>query len=209
MTDLGLVGTVVGALPYPVGSFSASDISNDGTIVGDLRHNNWDEANYASVGYLLGSTGAVIVPECHSRLFLSWARAINEAGQFTGWTVCADEVDEITDQAYRAALNTLTNIGQLYPPLRTEGLAINASGRVVGRSAVDTGQSVSPFHAFRWSPVTGLLDLHPAGDVDYESEARGINAQGLIVGWSSGRLVPSPAANHTYIGRSSPAPASA
>jgi probable HAF family extracellular repeat protein len=165
MSDLGLIGsTIDGNL---IDGFTAVDINNDDAIVG-TAHTKW-----GSIGYLhTGST--VPVPPCpNSGLLWSTARAINDAGYFTGNASC---IDYTSMAPYRAASSEFVAFAGYGGSGEEAGYAINAAGWVVG------GWAFSRLHAFRWSPSSGFRDIHPEADATYSSVARGINDHGLIVG---------------------------
>ena len=170
--DLGLIGMTVGS--SPVVWFTANDISNTGAIVGDFE--NW----YGKGGYL-AAIGAALVPFCPDGHGLrdSSAKAINDDGSFTGKVHCIGGPGPAPYQGNVSAFTTLTG----YSEPNDQGYGINAAGRVVGGFVVvSTGADGGHYHAFRWSPAAGFTDIHPPDDTAYESVARGINKNGLIVG---------------------------
>ena len=62
----------------------------------------------------------------------------------------------------------------------TYATALNVAGQVAGLSALPSGL----YHAFRWSPSAGMLDLGTLPGME-ESGAAGINAQGQVAGSAS------------------------
>jgi len=179
MIDLGVTGNVLGS--DTVVTSTAEDINNVGVIVGNFRHKG-----SAHRGYLLG-WGKAVVPHCGgsgSFLLESTAQAVNDSGYFTGHVDCAYGQWLVP---YRATLSELIEIGPAMQAGGDRGYGIDAAGRVVGGMMMLV-DGVPRYHAFRWSPTAGLKDLHTPGDLTYESVARGINTNGLIVGTKTGDL---------------------
>jgi probable HAF family extracellular repeat protein len=113
--------------------------------------------------------------------------AINDAGEVAG--VIATVGGWL--HAVRLAGGNTEDLGtfRTLPPTRdndrSEALAINQSGTIVGYAANDVfspGIGTNETHAFRWTQGTGLVDLGTAGGP--VSRAWDINASGAIAGYS-------------------------
>ena len=178
MNDLNLMGYPL--YGGPVEWFIASDINNSGQIVGSFGGNGGG-------GYLLNSgvsSGIWVVPSCSpwGGLVASNVNAINDQGYFTGRVVCASGLSG----AFFASLTTMTPFPEpTHLGYALGGMAINESNRVAGTWFTRLPNNHVRSHAFRWSPSTGYLDIHPAADTAFQSVARGINGDGLIVGRKS------------------------
>ncbi|MGH9238165.1 MAG: FIMAH domain-containing protein [Vicinamibacterales bacterium] len=90
------------------------------------------------------------------------------------------------------------NLGTLVPSncRSAQGWAINDLGVVVGDSATQFSTGV-PNHAFRASPGSAMVNIHPAGAYD-SSIAVDINSAGQIVGTVTVGAAFSPTAQHCY-----------
>jgi probable HAF family extracellular repeat protein len=109
----------------------------------------------------------------------SFTRAINEAGQVTGYA------SYDASENYHAFLWSLkegmTDLGTISPAPASEGLAINKLGQVAGYSSY-VGPLNEPLHAIVWSRTTGLTDL---GTLAHGvSLAQAINDAGQVAGYS-------------------------
>jgi probable HAF family extracellular repeat protein len=118
----------------------------------------------ADVGDLGGANGSV-------------ARAVNAAGQVTGWAYIHNN---LWVHAYRfdGRIHDLGTLGGR----NSQGLAINRSGQIVGRSEYE-GANAAP-HAFLYADGQ-MIDLNatlPADSGWTLREATGINDRGQIVG---------------------------
>ena len=176
MKDLNLVGSTLGT--GPIEWFTASDVNNANVIVGNFFNGN---DIHTSGGYLLGWSVS-IVPTCsqYGGLIASDVNAINDQGYFTGSVFC--ESGPVLNP-YVASLTTMTHFpDDIGGSSESAGYAISASNRVVGAWSTWIPNAGYKHHAFRWSPSTGYLDIHPANDTSFHSIARGINSHGLIVG---------------------------
>jgi probable HAF family extracellular repeat protein len=148
------------------GTSAAYGINAAGQVVGDsgtvrgqtIRHAFlWQNGAMQDIG---GGAGS---------LTMSQVFAINAPGQAAG----------VFDG--RAAIfheGEAQDLGTLAGHTISAGRAINASGHVVGESAVEPGAEV---HAFLWDGAMRDLGALPG---DTASQARGINAAGAVVGWS-------------------------
>jgi probable HAF family extracellular repeat protein len=90
------------------------------------------------------------------------------------------------------------NLGTLVPSncRSAQGWAINDLGVVVGESATQFSTGI-PNHAFRASPGSAMVDIHPAGAYT-SSNAVDVNSAGQIVGTVSVGPTFSPTAQHCY-----------
>ncbi|HZV65498.1 MAG TPA: PKD domain-containing protein [Telluria sp.] len=108
----------------------------------------------------------------------SFTRAINEAGQITGY---ASYDASGNYHAFMWSLKEgMTDLGTIRPAPFSEGLAINKLGQVAGYSSY-IGPINEPLHAFVWSRATGLADL---GTLAGASLAQAINDAGQVAGYS-------------------------
>ncbi len=73
----------------------------------------------------------------------------------------------------------------------SEGWAVNAKGLVVGRSSM--AGDPSAYHAFAWSPESGMTDL---GTLGGESSANAVTDGGVIAGYS---YLPGETAYHAFV----------
>lgn len=103
----------------------------------------------------------------------SFARAVNNAGQATGYATIA------TGQyhAFRYAAGVMTDLGTLGGAY-SYGMAINSAGDVAGYASTATGQT----HAFVYTGGR-MIDLGTLGGA--YSYAMGINDAGQVVGYSA------------------------
>ncbi len=104
----------------------------------------------------------------------SYARDINNAGKVIGGFDGGGFVWDFTN-----GMQSLEALGGEYG--KAVPLAINNIGQIVGRTSV--GPYWSPYHAYLWDPVEGILDLGTLGE-DQWSVATGINDLGQVVGHS-------------------------
>jgi probable HAF family extracellular repeat protein len=79
-------------------------------------------------------------------------------------------------EAFVATKGGLRKLGQLEPGGSSVATSINDAGVIVGQATVG-----ERFHAFRWTPEGGMVDLNPEGAE--ESYAPDINAEGAIAAW--------------------------
>lgn len=107
----------------------------------------------------------------------SGARAINAAGQMTGWAVTEGN---LYNHAFRfdGRIHDLGTLGGW----SSQGFAINGSGQIVGRADYEDGNAAP--HAFLYTDgqMTDLNSVLPANSGWDLREATGINDRGLIVG---------------------------
>jgi len=165
--DLGTLG----------GAFSqAVAVNHRGQVVGfstttsnEMHAFRWDDGTMLDLGTLGGT--------------FSQPTAINDAGQVVGNSTlpsgssCPNPA--VIDPGCRAFLwdgTTMQNLGTLGGDF-SEGLAINASGKVAGFSVTASGET----HAFFWDGT--LHDLGTLGGT--YSIARAINVAGQVVGVSA------------------------
>jgi probable HAF family extracellular repeat protein len=73
----------------------------------------------------------------------------------------------------------------------SEAWAVNANGLVVGRSSI--AGNPSTYHAFAWSPESGMTDL---GTLGGESSANAVTDAGVIAGYS---YLPGETAYHAFV----------
>jgi uncharacterized membrane protein len=174
MQDLKLTGYVLGS--QPVDWFSAKDINNSNIIVGDLFAGNDTSTDVTHAGYVLGWTVS-LVPSCSpSGILESHANAINDQGYVTGIVACTSGLPFFFVPYFASVSATTMLPGNQSNADAGDGL--NASNVVVGSTS---GYSGPEIHAFRWSPSSGYTDIHPENDTSFNSVARGINSNGLIV----------------------------
>lgn len=158
-------------VPEGYQSSSARDFNDRGQVIGMLFHSDPPPAHRS---YFLWSpeegmriwdgTGKVTAPN---------PSGLNNRGKVVG--MVQHERNTRTD-AFVATKGGLRKLGQLQAGGRSAANAINDAGTVVGQATVD-----ERFHAFRWTPQTGLVDLHTEGA--QESYAVDINAHGDIASY--------------------------
>lgn len=169
---------------YALGAFLPEGINNAGVIVGRydpmvVGGNGWHQG-----GRLFGGTRTALglLPGTYR----SEALAINSTGVCVGF--CYFPGDALT-YAFRYG-SQLTDIGTLSGGY-TRALAINDRGDVVGTSQIreENGNSVRVRHGFLYRDGV-MIDLGTLGDrITNHSEAKAINNQGIVVGWSGNRAV--------------------
>jgi probable HAF family extracellular repeat protein len=135
----------------------------------------------------------------------SFGTGINFYGQVTGEAHVASTSTcffVFSNSAFRTtATSTVSggdNLGTLVPAncRSAQGWDINDGGVVVGESATNLFTGI-PNHAFRSTPGSAMVDLHPAGAYD-SSTALGINNAGEIVGTVSVGPAFAPTAQYCY-----------
>lgn len=154
----------------------ATGINNAGTVVGTER----DTAGAVSTRGFIHTGGAISYIEPFGEPF-SYATAINQSGQVTGYATTAAD-DAYSDPARNAFLysgGSLRSLGSLGGRV-SEGNDLNDAGLVVGWSETATLAEERPF---LFSPVSGMLtDLGSLGGSS--GRANGINNLGMVVGMS-------------------------
>ena len=168
MTDLG-------GLAGPSSYSQGFGINASGQVTGNsdsLNENNPQQAfitNPATNAMTdLGSLSCTSTTACQG---VSYGRAINDAGQVTGYssTNYIYEVDEIF--LTNSATNAMTDMGP------GQGYGINASGQITGWAALPGGVS----HAFLTNALTNqITDLGTLGGAN--STGFGINASAQVTG---------------------------
>jgi probable HAF family extracellular repeat protein len=137
---------------------------------------------------ILGAT-IVFIPPLHPSSGPNGV-AINDAGQVAGYTNVASGEMHAFRWTPGGTTEDLGTLGGTFS--RAE--AINASGQVVGHSALPIVDSHSRTHAFLWTPGAGMRDLGILGSDEFIA-AYGINDAGHVVG--SGTT--SPTAQHAFL----------
>ena len=166
MSDLGLVGLSIRGSPTT--DAVATDINNSDVIVGSVVD------KFGMVGFLYG-LGVVLAPSCQAGVLHSIVDAVNDDEFFTGNVWCKDGPPFVP---YFASFSATTLLPGQGVASITQGFAINAKNVIAGSTRVDP----AAYHAFRWSYTSGYKDIHPPDDTTFNSYARGINDDGLIVG---------------------------
>jgi probable HAF family extracellular repeat protein len=110
----------------------------------------------------------------------SAARAINDLGQVAGDSDCVGQCGHAT--LWSKTKGSMIDLGILPGALSSGATALNNVGQVVGWAYYS---ATNQYHAFVWSPSTGMLDLNnliPANSGWVLQFAEAINDQGQIVG---------------------------
>jgi probable HAF family extracellular repeat protein len=135
----------------------------------------------------------------------SFGTGINFYGQVTGEAHIASTAAcsfAFSNSAFRTTATSTVSGGDNLGTLvlnncrSAQGWAINDLGVVVGESATNLAAGI-PDHAFRSTPASGIVDLHPAGGYNM-STAVGINNVGEIVGTVSVGPAFAPTAQYCY-----------
>jgi probable HAF family extracellular repeat protein len=154
------VTTIAAGAPDDYDSYAAYGINNSGQVVGEYDYNNGERQ---CGGFLYSGGVLTILPD-------GTATAINDAGQFVGYSNCG----LFPGGGFLDSGGVSTNIdpSELYVLVN----AINASGQAVGTAGATS-------HAFLYSAgVVTNLGYLPGGGY---SGATGINNSGQIVGSST------------------------
>jgi probable HAF family extracellular repeat protein len=137
--------------------------------------------------------------------FSSFGSGIDSLGRVTGSAHVANTAAcffAFSNSAFRTTAGGTVaggdNLGTLVPSncRSAQGWAINDLGVVVGESATQLATGI-PNHAFRASPGSAMVDIHPAGAYD-SSIAVDVNSAGQIVGTVTVGPAFSPTAQHCY-----------
>jgi probable HAF family extracellular repeat protein len=107
----------------------------------------------------------------------SFAVGINESGQIAGWIVTSNHKS-------RAVMSVDSQPFAYVPALQTQEVSpegIGPTGDITGNIVVSAFPNFA-YHAFRYSPGTGLIDLGTLGGTS--STGIGVNARGQVAGWS-------------------------
>lgn len=161
MTDLGTIGTGGNSIAY--------GINDSGTIVG--RSTNLEGRDRA-FSYTVG--GAMTDLGTLGGLY-SQATAISSAGHIVGSATTNN--NDATHAFLLAPGGSMVDLGALDITHASSGLAVNASGQVVGFSGVDEAKS-----AFSYTSEGGMVDLGSFGG--FYNVAMDLNDAGQIVGTS-------------------------
>lgn len=119
----------------------------------------------------------------------SWATAINDAGQVAGSSFTADGQQHAFRTEPNAAIDPSTDdLGTLISGWESDAAGINSSGQVAGTSFIYDGHNTYE-RAFRTQPNAPIDpstdDLGTLGGQSLQdTEARGLNDSGQVVGWS-------------------------
>jgi probable HAF family extracellular repeat protein len=104
----------------------------------------------------------------------AYVRALNDAGQVTGYSFTADGLQ----RAFRwAAPSGMVNLGTLPGTEASIGMGINNLGQVVG----DAEAALEPPRAFLWSDAAGMINLGTLGGAAVASV---INDSTIVAGYS-------------------------
>lgn len=169
------LGDLLGGLAYS----AASAINNAGDVVG---HSHSDVGIHAYLHRT--STGETVDIGASLPGFrpLSWAHAINDSGQVTGFAMVQGQGSQAFLWSAQAGVQLLGGLSsQLVYSYATD---INDNGQVVGASYAGMFD-----HAFLWQDGLGMIDL---GDLPLgldESVATAVNNRGQVVGIGSALLV--------------------
>jgi probable HAF family extracellular repeat protein len=184
MIDLGLTGFTPSGRSEPTTFSRAHDINNNGAIVGDLGN------SFGTSGFWL-SWSFALVPSCPTFVLTARTEAINDNDTFTGNLFCSQGP---YGAPYVGSLWSTT----ILPGGDTSsdaGYAINDNGVAVGSVLAYPSSGGAAHHAFRYHSSTGLKDIHSPDD-GVSSVARGINDNGLIVGY---RYVPNQTSKRAFV----------
>jgi probable HAF family extracellular repeat protein len=168
MQDLGTLPGDVTSIAYGINPTSSHGVQ----VVGES-----DSASGQRHAFLWTQNGGMIPLGTLGGTF-SIANAINDAGQVTG--EASLNGDTVT-HAFLWQNNVMTDLGPL-----SNGQAINGGGQVAGEWVP---KSSTGLHGFRWTTgkIADLGTLNLGGTVN-QSDARGINDAGSVVGWSGADL---------------------
>ncbi len=167
--------------PAPFATFSVNDIEL-ATIGGDPQH--------VAVGFGLVWSDLPGLPDNGFSLLdtgtTTWVDAydVNRNGQIVGWSFTTS-TGVVEAGSWSAPDAALTHLGFVGSDTRSEAYAITDSGTIVGFS----GTSSLAGTAVVWDPVDGIKDLGHIASATTLSVARGISADGIIVGESDGDAV--------------------
>jgi probable HAF family extracellular repeat protein len=143
-----------------------SGINSAGQVVGYTMDANANRNAFVSAGGVLTN----LQPPAAA---YTEAGGINSAGVVAGTVFQANGISHAST-FYGGAVTDLGALGG--PSQSSEGYAINASGQVTGMSYLSSG---STYHAFRYTPGSGMTDAGSLGDW---SIGFGINDSGTVVG---------------------------
>lgn len=153
-------------------SSSAAALNDKGEVIGRLFSTGQGDA-YWSYFFWSSRLGMRIWWDGDGKDLQPNPSGLNNRGKVVGMLQHERRVDA---GAFVATKSGLRKLGQLQPGGRSGANAINDAGTVVGQATVD-----ERFHAFRWTPESGMVDLHPEGAE--ESYAVDINARGDIASY--------------------------
>jgi probable HAF family extracellular repeat protein len=176
-------GGVMTNIGTPLGNSVGYSINNSGQVAG-FRTSGGSSVYHA---YIRSNGVNSDLPTLGTTNY-SFATAINEGGEATGYSAFVD-TDHNSTHAFLYSSSTTLDLGTL-GGLSSEGWAINASGQVAGDSQL-AGNLVR--HAFLGS-TSGLLDLGTLGGE--HSFGKGINDFGQVVGSSQ---LPSTTNYHPFL----------
>jgi probable HAF family extracellular repeat protein len=174
------LGTLGGA------SSSAERINDSGQVAGSSSNGTNTHAFRSSANNLVI---ALTDLGTFDGTFSSFGSGIDSLGRVTGSAHVAGTAAcffAFSNSAFRTTAGgtvaTGDNLGTLVPSncRSAQGWAINDLGVVVGDSATNFTNGI-PNHAFRASPGSAMVDIHPAGAYD-SSIAVDVNNAGQIVG---------------------------
>jgi probable HAF family extracellular repeat protein len=161
LIDLGTIGTSGNSMAY--------GINDSGTIVGKSTNTEGrDRAFSYTIGGAMTDLGTLGGQ-------YSQAMAVSSAGHIVGSATTEDNA--ATHAFLLAPGGNMVDLGALDITHASSGLAVNASGQVVGFSGIDEAKS-----AFSYTSAGGMVDLGSFGG--FYNVAMGLNDAGQIVGTS-------------------------
>lgn len=190
------LGTLGGA------SSSAERINDSGQVAGSSSNGTNTHAFRSSANNLVV---ALTDLGTFDGTFNSFGSGIDSLGRVTGEAHVANTIacfNAFSNSAFRTTAGGTVaggdNLGTLLPNncRSAHGWAINDLGVVVGESATQLATGI-PNHAFRASPGSAMVDIHPAGAFT-SSIAVDVNSAGQIVGTVTVGAAFSPTAQHCY-----------
>lgn len=156
-------GPLAGGASFPWG------LNNTGSVVGQWNGTPNQSFVWTSAG------GMQLLPTLGGSRGV--ALDINDNGQIVGWS---EPAPGQADEAYIYENGAIRRLGSLGRP-GSVGLAITASGLVVGRATTRAGSS----HAFYWTAAGGMKDLGLPKGTSF-GQAWDVNSSGWIVGETGG-----------------------
>jgi probable HAF family extracellular repeat protein len=174
LRDTRAARAVGGTFQYVPGLEAMTSSASDVNIFGDLAGIALVSASPWTL-HAIRYTDAGGVEDLGSFGGNSFGTGINRSGQVAGWSFAGSV---FSTRAFVATPGQwLQDLGALSGPSASSfASGINDAGQVAGHSETTGGR----WHAFRYTPGLGLLDLGTPADAN--SYANGINASGQVVG---------------------------